>query len=173
MERNIWYCGHCGHGPLSLTVDTYCPICHRILDGYASVHHHQRYPKNTPAVSTQLAAKEGRVNKCISSPKPPKPPDDFPPCLDVLENSDLVQTGPSLEFAEHFFQQDRPKNQQWVPYSRTRYPGESSYSLATGDPATAPPRRAYSPVRRAEVAYTRSHGGACPECKKKKKAVSL
>ncbi|MCJ1395687.1 hypothetical protein MMC18_008573 [Xylographa bjoerkii] len=47
---------------------------------------------------------------------------------------------------------------------RTHLPGESSFSLETGEPARAPSRRPLSPASRAETAYTRKQG-ACDECR--------
>ncbi|MCJ1397693.1 hypothetical protein MMC11_000889 [Xylographa trunciseda] len=51
---------------------------------------------------------------------------------------------------------------------RTRLPGESSFSLETGEPAKAPPKRPLSPASRAQAAYTRRHG-ACNKCRAQKK----
>ena len=66
-----------------------------------------------------------------------------------------------------------PWNQEWVVYAaRTPLPGESSYSLETGEPATTPRRRPYDSRRRAEVAYTRNNGGACSHCRRMHRAVS-
>ena len=66
-----------------------------------------------------------------------------------------------------------PWNQEWVVYAaRTPLPGESSYSLETGEPATTSRRRPYGPRRRAEVAYTRNNGGACSRCRRMHRAVS-
>ena len=68
---------------------------------------------------------------------------------------------------------DDPWNQEWVVYAaRTLLPGESSYSLETGEPATTSPRRPYDPRRRAEVAFTRKNGGACELCSRRHRAVS-
>ncbi len=66
-----------------------------------------------------------------------------------------------------------PWNQEWVVYAaRTPLPGESSYSLETGEPATTSRRRPYDPRRRAEVAFTRNNGGACNRCRRRHRAVS-
>lgn len=68
---------------------------------------------------------------------------------------------------------DDPWNQEWVVYAaRTLLPGESSYSLETGEPATTSRRRPYDPRRRAEVAFTRNNGGACERCRRRHRAVS-
>lgn len=69
---------------------------------------------------------------------------------------------------------DSPWNQYWVLLAaRNCLPGESCLSLETMEPITTPRRRPYRTVRRAEVAYTRTHGGACDRCRRNKKAVSL
>lgn len=75
---------------------------------------------------------------------------------------------------QYLYSEDSPWNQEWVVYvARTPLPGESSFSVETLEPAIASPRRAYSSRRRAEVAYTRSNGGACGNCRRNKQAVSL
>lgn len=66
-----------------------------------------------------------------------------------------------------------PWNQEWVVYAaRTPLPGEASYLLETGEPATTPRRRRYDRRRRAEVAFTRNNGGACGRCRRRHRAVS-
>ena len=66
-----------------------------------------------------------------------------------------------------------PWNQEWVVYAaRTPLPGESSFSLQTGEAATTSRRRRYNTRRRAEVAFTRINGGACEGCRRRRRAVS-
>lgn len=64
-----------------------------------------------------------------------------------------------------------PWNSQLIAYSRVTLPGESSFSLETGEPATAPRRQPHSPRRRMEILQTRRFG-ACPACRRAKRAVS-
>ncbi|MCJ1473367.1 hypothetical protein MMC13_002018 [Lambiella insularis] len=76
-----------------------------------------------------------------------------------------------LQLQQCLFHQDGPWNHEWVVYvARTPLPGESSFSAETLEPAIAPRRRAYTSQRRAEVAYVRSNGGACAECRRNKQA---
>lgn len=66
-----------------------------------------------------------------------------------------------------------PWNHEWVVYAaRTPLPGEASYLLETGEPATTSRRRRYNRRRRAEVAFTRNNGGACEPCRRRHHAVS-
>ncbi len=68
---------------------------------------------------------------------------------------------------------DDPWSQQFPLYAKRRpLPGVSCFSVLTGEPTRTPQRRRYTAKRRAEVAYTRNHGGACKPCRKAHQAAS-
>ncbi|MCJ1397694.1 hypothetical protein MMC11_000890 [Xylographa trunciseda] len=92
--------------------------------------------------------------------------------LDGLSVLRIDSRSKEAQLEGYLFHPDNPWNTEWTVNAVTRIPlpGESIFSLETGEIISTPPRRPYSPTRRAEVAYIRSNGGACEECKKSKRA---
>jgi hypothetical protein len=33
----LWFCGNCGDGPYLVAINTHCPMCWRVRDGYSEV----------------------------------------------------------------------------------------------------------------------------------------
>ncbi|MCJ1473369.1 hypothetical protein MMC13_002020 [Lambiella insularis] len=186
----MWYCGHCGSGPYHQELDDYCHNCHRRQDGYAhdvpitlpvkgkgrvrSQHAFGDVSRQVVQVDTN---ERSRTEQKLSSARraDPSSQDDHSSkhqdqgveilVRDIKPHNELCNIT-----QDYLSPLDKPASQTWVPHSRTKFPGQSCFSLETGEAATAPRKQPYSPGRRAEVAYVRSNGGACLSCKKHKKA---
>ena len=96
---------------------------------------------------------------------------------DTLNDCTLACIGSrskEAELEEYLFHPDNPWNKEWAVYAvpRIPLPGESIFSLHTGEVVSTSPRSQYSPARRAEVAFVRNNGGACNACRKSKRAAS-
>ena len=90
----------------------------------------------------------------------------------ILDDSRFSSTNAQSLLEYHLFNPENPINKDLITYA-VRLPRESSFSLETLEPATTPRRRPHSPNSRARIARVRKNGGACADCKKKKKAVSF
>lgn len=185
MVGVFWYCGHCSHGPNSVGIDRHCPNCSKRQDGYA----HLVRPNGTkkPPISTRDVPKDSAQCKSVSSvsvldvPTPgkdtrkgrdPKSLERADAGVEVSKTDPRSQNQPVRITEDYLFDLDKPHSQTWIPQSRNTFPGQACFSLETGKAVRAPPRQPYSPTRKAEVAYVRGNGGACPACRKHKKAVS-
>ena len=89
----------------------------------------------------------------------------------ILDGSRFGSTSAQSLLEYYLFNQENPISEDLVTYA-VRLPGELSFSLETLEPATTPRRRPHSPNSRARIARVRNNGGACADCRKKKKAVS-
>ena len=169
----LWQCGHC----LSLNdfvYDGYCTCCHRRRDSYAII------TKGDPVDRTVYQSHEwlspdgeplGPVSKDILEDVFTKIDVDKPSESSVHQTYSI---GPSSKFEDYLYSENDPGGQDWVASSLIRFcegKGLSSFSLETGEPAKAPRKRAYSPGERSKVADVRRKG-ACPVCRRKKRAVS-
>ena len=171
-----WICGHC-LGLNSVVCDIHCSNCSRRRDAYAvvplgdevcmSLSHQQDPPEFRPKVPAPKPSK--------STPDAIHPP--IPIDVDKPYDTGIFQTystAPGSQFEDYLFSSNNPGGQDWLPSEKIRFSeakGLLTFSLATGEPATAPRRRAYSPARRAEVALVRKHR-ACSSCRLRKQAVS-
>ncbi|MCJ1395689.1 hypothetical protein MMC18_008575 [Xylographa bjoerkii] len=188
--RCFWYCAHCSDGPYSQEINDFCLTCHVRQDGYAqdivvglpeqSLSEAQFQPFSCPKLSRD-AIKDDTVDlqpaitdrnifqKADSETESPGPLKDALHRYRTPDHHVSFQEG-SLGLVEKcIFNLNDSAPRAWVSHSRTIYPGQSCFSLETGEPATAPKKWPYSPVRKAEVAFVRGRG-ACDVCKKRKKA---
>lgn len=171
----IWYCEHCSTGPYNFAIDARCPCCYRNRDNSViiplgdeltnSLSHQGDLPTDPGLVAPprKSTTKDTRSPVSINVDKP--------------YDTGVFQTysiAPGSQFEDYLFSWNNPGGQDWVPSEKIRFSeakGLLTFSLATGEPATAPRRRAYSPARRAEVALVRKHR-ACSSCRLRKQAVS-
>ncbi len=193
----VFYCGWCQHGPISWSFNDFCPNGHRLRDRTciveyitATVDRLLDTPGQTPA---QLDLQDASSEEYTQPPTPPAasegehdeqniesvitPSESSTSPKDSRANvndSNISRTWKHSLLEDYLcIKPEDPWNQELVAYAaRTRLPGESSFSVETGEPATIPRRQRYNPRRRAEVAYTRNNGGACEGCRRNRRAVS-
>ncbi|MCJ1251648.1 hypothetical protein MMC30_008883 [Trapelia coarctata] len=170
----LWGCGHCGQNLHHLGIDEHCISCGSRRDSSAIVVRpdrvdlpvHQGDDRKLEDRPIDPTSKEFLEDSAISL----KPID-----VDRPNHSTPFQTysnGPDAQFEDSLFSLNDPGVQDWVPSEKILFSeakGRLTFSLATGEPGTAPRRRAYSPARRAEVAMVRKHG-ACSPCRRSKHA---
>lgn len=89
----------------------------------------------------------------------------------ILDDSRFGSASAPSLLEYYLFNQENPISEDLVTYA-VRLPGQSSFSLETLEFARTPRRRPHSPDSRARIAHIRSNGGACADCKRKKKKVS-
>jgi len=157
-------------------IDEYCCRCHRRRDAYGVVAQpDQVHPPVHQGNDHKVEAKaiDPTSNGFLEDPAISLKPID----VDKATHSAAFQTysnGPDSQFEDYLFSSNNPGGQDWVPSEKLLFSeakGLLTYSLATGEPASAPRRRAYSPTRRAEVALVRKNR-ACSPCRRRKHAVS-
>ena len=85
----------------------------------------------------------------------------------VNSRSELTNKTSLVE--SYLFHPENPWSHDVIVYA---VPGQSSFRLSTLETASTPLRQPHEPARRAQIAYVRNNGGACEQCKRRKKAVS-
>lgn len=64
-QANVWYCGHCRHGPHNCTIDANCVKCGRRIDQYAT------YEVATSRATASPAQQNGYSTRTRQSPAAP------------------------------------------------------------------------------------------------------
>ncbi|KAI9876686.1 MAG: hypothetical protein M1830_005959 [Pleopsidium flavum] len=194
-NRVYYYCGWCKHGPFSCSLDEFCPNCQRLRDRTSIVDYGivtgNSLLDGPAQAQAQLDLQDPLPEEYTEPPTQPRVPEgghdeqNIEPVITPSESSTSpkksspdVNDRNSSRTGKHSLLEDylciKPEdawNQELVAYAaRTRLPGEFSFSVETGEPATTPRRRRYSPRRRAEVAHVRNNGGACEVHKRNRRA---
>jgi len=168
-----WYCGHC-NSLNELLNDAYCCHCQRRRDGYAFVCQLDQVDllEQSNDLEIEVRATDPTSKDFLQDPTPSLTSID----ADKPKHSGSFQAysiGPDSQFEDSLFSSNNPGGLDWVPSEQICFSeakGLLTFSLTTGEPATAPRKRAYSPVSKAKVALVRKHG-ACSSCRRSKHAV--